>query len=59
MPYTVEDGGRLNSFAQEPRMYKDAEADASQKPQLVITGVLTTLLVGALIALANYASNVS
>ena len=48
MPFTVEDGGRLNNFANEPRMV----VEAPQKRNYVTLGILAFVLVGGLIAVA-------
>jgi hypothetical protein len=56
MPYTVEDGGRLNSFAAEPRMYRSEPADNAQKLTYAITAVVTVVLVVGLVAIAKFAS---
>ncbi len=43
MPYTTEDGGRLNNFAVEPKMYRAEPATPTQKRNTTI------LLVGGLV----------
>ena len=49
MRYTVEDGGRLNNFAVEPKMYEAEPPTASQKRNYIILGVLAAgLIVGVL-----------
>jgi predicted secreted protein len=57
MPYTKEDGGLLNNFAAEPKMYKAEPASSSDKRNYLITTVIATILVGGLIALAFVVSN--
>lgn len=52
MRYTVEDGGRLNNFAVEPKMYKAEPPTNTQKRNYIILGVGALLLVGGLIAVA-------
>ena len=59
MPYTEEDGGRLNNFASEPRMYTSEELSASEKRNYLIFGVFAFLLVGGIMAVAVYASSAS
>ena len=39
MPYTTEDGGRLNNFANEPKMYQAEPPTAAQKRNYVVLGV--------------------
>ncbi len=52
MPYTEEDGGRLNNFAIEPKMYEAQPPNNTQKRNYVIQAVLALFLVGGLIFLA-------
>lgn len=52
MRYTVEDGGRLNNFAVEPKMYKAEPATSNQKRNYLILGIVGMVLVGALMAVA-------
>ncbi|MGB5633427.1 MAG: ssl1498 family light-harvesting-like protein [Waterburya sp.] len=59
MPYTEEEGGLLNNFAKEPKMYTADEPDATEKRNYVILGVLAFLLLGGIMAVAVYASNAS
>ena len=48
MPFTVEDGGRLNNFANEPRMV----VEEPPKRNYLTFGILSLVLVGGLIAVA-------
>ena len=48
MPFTVEDGGRLNNFANEPKMY----VEAPKKSNYVLFAVVGLSLAGGLIAIA-------
>ncbi len=57
MPYTTEEGGRLNNFAVEPKLYEAAPPTQTEKRNYIIAGTLAMLLVGGLIAFAFYASN--
>ena len=59
MPYTEEEGGRLNNFAREPLMYTAEEPTAKEKKNYLIFGVLAFLLLGGVIAVAVYASSAS
>lgn len=52
MPYTVEDGGRLNNFAVEPRMYEAEPPSASQKRNYIILAGLALALVVGLMTVA-------
>lgn len=59
MPYTEEEGGILNNFAREPKMYTAEEPDSTEKRNYVFFGVLALGLLGGIIAVAVYASSVS
>ena len=48
MPFTVEDGGRLNNFANEPKMY----VEAPQKRNYVLFAIIAVVLAGGLIGVA-------
>jgi hypothetical protein len=56
MRYTVEEGGRLNNYAIEPKVYKAEPPTATQKRNYVILGGGGMLLVVGLIALATVIS---
>ena len=59
MPYTEEEGGRLNNFAREPQMYTADEPNSTEKRNYAILGVLAFLLLGGVMAVAVYASSAS
>jgi hypothetical protein len=59
MPYTTEEGGRLNNFANEPKVYQAEPPNKGQQRNYIILGTLGLLLVGGVIAVAIYASNAS
>lgn len=47
MPYTTDEGGRLNNFANEPKMYQADPSTPAQKRTFVLLGVgVLTLIVG-------------
>ena len=52
MRYTVEDGGRLNNFAVEPRMYEAEPPTSSQKRNYIILGALATALIVGVVSVA-------
>lgn len=52
MPYTVEDGGRLNNFAREPKMYEAQPPTTSQKTKFVLLGTGAITLLSALVYVA-------
>lgn len=57
MPYTTEEGGRLNNFASEPEMYTAQPPSGSEKRNYLILGILGVTLIGGVIAVAIYASS--
>ena len=57
MPYIEEEGGILNNFAREPKMYTAEEPGAEEKRNYVVLGTLAVLLLGGLISVAVFASN--
>ncbi len=59
MPYTTEEGGRLNNFAAEPKMYTAEPPTKAEKRNYLIFGTLGALVIGGTIAVAVFASNVS
>jgi len=48
MPYTTEEGGRLNNFAQEPKVYQAEPPTPAQKTQYAIMGGIAAAFVGLL-----------
>lgn len=52
MPYTTEEGGRLNNFATEPKMYEAEPPSATQKRNYLILGGLALALVSGLLVVA-------
>ena len=52
MPYTTEDGGRLNNFANEPKMYEAEPPSTTQKRNYLIMGGLALALVVGLFVVA-------
>ncbi|HEY9617911.1 MAG TPA: ssl1498 family light-harvesting-like protein [Microcoleaceae cyanobacterium] len=57
MRYTTEDGGRLNNFAIEPKMYTAEPPTGSQKRTYLILGTLGAVIVGALVFIASTVSS--
>ena len=56
MPYTTEEGGRLNNFAVEPKVYEAVPPSKNEQRNYLILGVGALLLIGGLITIAVYAS---
>ncbi len=52
MPYTEEEGGLLNNFAVEPKMYQAEPPTKAQQRNYLVLGVLAVVLVGALLYVA-------
>lgn len=52
MPYTTEEGGRLNNFATEPKMYQAEPPTKGQVRNYVLLGVVGLVLVGGLLFVA-------
>jgi hypothetical protein len=59
MPYTEEDGGRLNNFAVEPRVYKATPPTKTEQRNYIILGIVAVVLIGGLLTVAVYASKIS
>ncbi|MFN6566978.1 hypothetical protein A6770_14770 [Nostoc minutum NIES-26] len=59
MPYTKEEGGLLNNFAKEPKIYQAEPPTEVQKRTYIYLGVAATALVGGLIFVAFSVSNLS
>lgn len=52
MRYVKEEGGLLNNFAIEPKMYQAEPPTQNQKRTYIILAVVGALLVGGLMAVA-------
>lgn len=59
MPYTQEEGGRLNNFAAEPKVYQAEPPSKNQQRNYIILGALALILVGGILAVTFYVSNAS
>jgi hypothetical protein len=59
MPYTTEEGGRLNNFAKEPKLYQAEPPNPAQKRNYIILGITAALLVGGLFYVAFSVSSMS
>jgi hypothetical protein len=56
MPYTNEEGGRLNNFASEPKVYEAEPPTKTEQRNYIFLGIAAITLVGGLLAVAFYAS---
>lgn len=59
MPYTTEEGGRLNNFAREPKVYQAQPPTKNQQRNYVVMGIAALALVSGLMYLAFSVSSVS
>lgn len=59
MPYTTEEGGRLNNFAKEPVVYQAEEPTGTEKRNYVVLGIVAAALVSGLVFVAYSVSSVS
>ncbi|MCT7971914.1 photosystem II assembly protein Psb34 [Laspinema olomoucense] len=59
MPYSEDEGGLLNNFAKEPKMYTATPPTTTEKRNYVVQAVLGLLLVSGLVVLAASISNLS
>jgi hypothetical protein len=57
MPYTEEEGGRLNNFAVEPKVYGATPPSKTEQRNYIILGIAAFLLLGGLLGVAFYASS--
>lgn len=57
MPYTNEEGGRLNNFAVEPKVYKAEPPTKKEQRNYLIMGVGATILIAVVVYVAFAASN--
>jgi hypothetical protein len=57
MPYTNEEGGLLNNFAREPKIYQAEPPTQGQKRSYIFLGIVATALVCGLILVAFFVSN--
>jgi len=59
MPYTTEEGGRLNNFAREPKIYEADPPSQSQQRNYIFWGVAAATLVGGVVFIAFSVSHIS
>ncbi|MEH1827849.1 ssl1498 family light-harvesting-like protein [Nostoc sp. C052] len=59
MPYTNEEGGLLNNFAREPKVYQAEPPTEGQKRTYILLGIAATTLVVGLIIVAFFVSKSS
>lgn len=59
MRYIEDDGGRLNNFAIEPKMYEAKPPSASEKRNYAILGAVASVFVVGIVAVAYVVSQAS
>ncbi|MEQ9670452.1 photosystem II assembly protein Psb34 [Coleofasciculus sp. G2-EDA-02] len=59
MPYTTEEGGRLNNFAREPKVYQAEPPSKTEQRNYVFWGIAALVLVSGLMFVAVSVSSVS
>ena len=59
MPYTSEEGGRLNNFAREPKVYEAEPPTKNEQKKYIFWGIAGAALVGGVIFVAFSVSSVS
>lgn len=59
MPYTTEEGGRLNNFAREPKIYQAEPPTNTEKRNYVFLGIAAAAFVVGVIFVAFSVSSVS
>ncbi|NET02689.1 MAG: ssl1498 family light-harvesting-like protein [Sphaerospermopsis sp. SIO1G2] len=59
MPYTEEEGGRLNNFAREPKVYQAEPPTDGQKLNYIFLGIAGALLIAGVIYVAFTVSSAS
>ena len=52
MPYTTEEGGRLNNFAAEPKVYMAEPPTKTEQRNYIILGVAAAVAVSGLLFVA-------
>lgn len=57
MPYINEDGGRLNNYAVEPKVYMAEPPTNTEKRNYVILGIGGALVVATVMAIAFFATS--
>lgn len=58
MRYTTEEGGRLNNFAVEPKVYMAEPPTQAQKRNYILLGIGAVALLSSVAYLSVVASNV-
>ncbi|MBD1923917.1 ssl1498 family light-harvesting-like protein [Microcoleus sp. FACHB-831] len=58
MPYTTEEGGRLNNFAREPKVYTAEPPTKNEQRNYIFLGIGAVVLLGSLMFVAVSVSSV-
>lgn len=59
MPYTTEEGGLLNNFAREPKVYQAEPPSKKEQRNYIFLGIAALVLVSGLMFVAVSVSSVS
>ena len=59
MPYINDEGGRLNNFSVEPKVYQADPPSSTQKRNYIIGGVAAVILLAGIMFVAFSVSSVS
>ena len=59
MPYTTEEGGRLNNFAAEPKVYKAEPPTKDQQRNYILWGIAASILLGGVLFVTFSISSMS
>ena len=59
MPYTTEEGGRLNNFAREPKIYQEEPPTGAQQRNYILWGIAAATLVSVVVFVAFSVSSIS
>lgn len=59
MPYIKDEGGLINNFAPETKLYEAEPPTKTQQRNYLIMGMAAAVLVGGLLYVASLASSVS
>lgn len=59
MPYTTEEGGRLNNFANEPKIYQAQPPSKTEQRNYILWSIAAVTFLSSMIFVAFSVSNVS
>lgn len=59
MPYTTEEGGLVNNFAREPKIYEAEPPTKTEQRNYILLGIAAATLLGGVLFVAFSVSSVS